>query len=758
MVMLIEPRSTIIRMKATRTAVPLERLLEQLPENYTLADRELIQRAYRVAEEAHSEQKRHSGEPYINHCLAVASILADLRVPPEVVAAGLLHDTVEDTTITLNDIRRDFGNTIAVLVDGVTKLTNLPRVSRDDQHAENSNGNGSNGSDSSESLPSNIALGRKQDLVSETLRKTFLAMGDDVRVVLIKLADRLHNMRTLGFMPEHKRKRIAKETLDIFAPLANRLGIWQIKWELEDLGFRYLNPEKYREIAEQIQERRPDREVQIEAIKNNLLTLLESHNIAAEISGRPKHIYSIFKKMTQKGKPFDLVRDVRAVRLIVPDVPSCYAALGVIHTHWRPIPGEFDDYIAAPKDNFYQSLHTAVIYDDKRPLEVQIRTAEMHQNAEYGIAAHWRYKEGAHRDKSYEQRINWLRNMMEWRTDVNDAQEFVEGMKTDVFQDRVYVFTPRGDIIDLSAGSTPIDFAYHVHTDIGHRCRGARVNGKLVPLYQELKTGDQVEILTAKRGGPSRDWLNPNLGLVKTQRARSKIKAWFKKQEDEQNLAQGRATLERELQRLGITNTNYEKMARELGFKVPEEMFIALGNGDLSVNRVIRQLSEIAETADILEATIPAQEPKPSTDAVEVVGLKGLLSTMARCCNPMPGDQIVGYITRGRGATIHRQDCPNILRRKDTERLLQVDWGKVERTFPVHITVKAYDRQGLMGDISTLLQNEGVNIADVSVNYNRTVADIKLVIEIRDLAQLSRVLTRIESLPNVLEALRTKPG
>ena len=743
-------------MKATKTAVPLERLLEQLPENYTLADRELIQRAYRVAEEAHHGQKRHSGEPYINHCLAVASILADLRVPPEVVAAGLLHDTVEDTTITLHDIRRDFGNTIAILVDGVTKLTHLPRVSRDDQHAEKSNGN--NGSEPDDLDPSNNALGRKQDLVSETLRKTFLAMGDDVRVVLIKLADRLHNMRTLGFMPEYKRKRIAKETLDIFAPLANRLGIWQIKWELEDLGFRYLDPEKYKEIAEQIQERRPDREVQIEAIKANLSTLLQSHNIKAEISGRPKHIYSIYKKMTQKGKPFDLVRDVRAVRLIVPDVPSCYAALGVIHTHWRPIPGEFDDYIAAPKDNFYQSLHTAVIYDDKRPLEVQIRTTEMHQNAEYGIAAHWRYKEGAHRDKSYEQRINWLRNMMEWRTDVNDAQEFVEGMKSDVFQDRVYVFTPRGDIIDLSAGSTPIDFAYHVHTDIGHRCRGARVNGKLVPLYQELKTGDQVEILTAKRGGPSRDWLNPNLGLVKTQRARSKIKAWFKKQEDEQNLAQGRATLERELQRLGITNTNFEKMARELGFKVPEDMFIALGNGDLSVNGVIKQLSEIEQATDILEATIPAQGTRPSTDAVEVVGLKGLLSTMARCCNPMPGDQIVGYITRGRGATIHRQDCPNMLRIKDKERLLQVSWGKIEQTFPVNITVKAYDRQGLMGDISTLLQSEGINIADVSVSLNRTIADIKLVIEIRDLAQLSRVLTRIENLPNVLEALRTKPG
>jgi len=743
-------------MRASNIAIPLERLLEQLPENYTLADRELVQRAYRVAEEAHRDQKRHSGEPYINHCLAVASILADLRVPPEVVAAGLLHDTVEDTSVTLQDIRRDFGDTITILVDGVTKLTNLPRVSRDDQHAEHSNGK--NGEEQVEAPSDVVPLGRSRDLVSETLRKTFLAMGEDVRVVLIKLADRLHNMRTLGFMPESKRKRIAKETLDIFAPLANRLGIWQIKWELEDLGFRYVSPEKYKEIAEQLQERRPDREAQIETIKEHLSQLLESNNIKAEISGRPKHIYSIYKKMTQKGKPFDLVRDVRAVRLIVPDVPSCYAALGVIHTHWRPIPGEFDDYIAAPKDNFYQSLHTAVIYDDKRPLEVQIRTAEMHQNAEYGIAAHWRYKEGAHRDKSYEQRINWLRTMMEWRTDVNDAQEFVESMKTDVFQDRVYIFTPRGDIIDLSAGSTPIDFAYHVHTDIGHRCRGARVNGKLVPLYQELKTGDQVEILTAKRGGPSRDWLNPNLGLVKTQRARSKIKAWFKKQEDEQNLAQGRATLERELQRLGISEINFEKMARELGFKIPDEMFIALGNGDLSVNKVIREISDDEGTVDILEANIPAQGHKSATDAVEVVGLKGLLWTMARCCHPMPGDDIVGYITRGRGATIHRQDCPNILRRKDKERLLQVGWGKVEQTYAVPVTVKAYDRQGLMGDISTLLQNEGVNIANVSVNFNRSVADLSLVVEVRDLAQLSRVLTRIESLPNVLEAQRTKPG
>ncbi len=737
----------------TAAAIPLEKLLEQLPDAYSLADRDLIQRAYRVAEQAHRGQKRASGEPYLNHCLSVASILAELHVPPDVIAAGLLHDTVEDTTVTLEDIRRDFGDAIAVLVDGVTKLTNLPRVSRGDQHA---------GKDDDDKEDNGEALkpvkDRHADLVSETLRKTFLAMGDDVRVVLIKLADRLHNMRTLGHMPESKRRRIAQETLDIFAPLANRLGIWQIKWELEDLAFRYVNPEKYKEIAEQLAQRRPDREAQIETIKGNLLELLAHNNIKAEISGRPKHIYSIYKKMSKKGKPFDLVRDVRAVRLIVPDVPSCYAALGVIHTHWRPIPNEFDDYIAAPKDNFYQSLHTAVIYDDKRPLEVQIRTADMHQSAEYGIAAHWRYKEGnTRRDKAYEQRINALRNMMEWRSDVNDATEFVESMRSDVFQDRVYVFTPRGDIIDLPAGSTPIDFAYHVHTDIGHRCRGARVNGKLVPLYQELKTGDQVEVLTAKRGGPSRDWLNGNLGLVKTQRGKSKIRVWFKKQEDEQNLSQGRASLERELTRLGIHELNFEKMARELGHKTPDEMFIALGNGDLSISKVIKDFEEEEHSADVLVATGPATE-STSTNAVEVVGLKGLLSSIARCCNPTPGDQIVGYITRGRGVSIHRQDCPNILRTKDRERLLQVDWGHAERTFPVPIQIKAYDRQGLTGDISNLLDGENVNIVDVSVKVNRSLADLHLIVEVRDLAQLSRILTRIESLPNVMEAQRTNPG
>jgi len=741
-------------MKASTIAIPLEHLLERLPDTFSLADRELVQRAYRVAEEAHREQKRNSGEPYINHCLAVANILTDLRVPPEVIAAGLLHDTVEDTSITLDDIRRDFGEVVASLVDGVTKLTNLPRVSHNNR--ENRDGEDTVDNDV-ELIQTQNPLGRRADVVSETLRKTFLAMGDDVRVVLIKLADRLHNMRTLGYMPEEKRRRIGKQTLEIYAPLANRLGIWQIKWELEDLAFRYVDPDKYKEIADQLTERRPDRETEVTEIVKELWQMLTKNNIDVEISGRPKHIYSIYRKMQKKGKSFDLVRDLRAVRLIVPDVPSCYATLGLIHTHWRPIPGEFDDYIAAPKDNFYQSLHTAVIYDDGKPLEVQIRTPEMHQNAEYGIAAHWKYKEGTPRDKSYEQRITWLRRMMEWRSDVDDAQEFVESMKTDVFQDRVYIFTPRGDIIDLPGGSTPIDFAYHIHTDIGHRCRGARVNGKLVPLEYELKTGDQVEILAAKRGGPSRDWLNANLGLVKTQRARSKIKVWFKKQDYEQNLSSGRTILERELGRLGMGSTNFEKLAREMEFRTPEDLYVALGTGDLSASKIVKRLSEDEENLDILTAGTPTSD-SASADAVDVVGLKGLLTNVAKCCNPTPGDEIVGYITRGRGATVHRQDCPNILRMRERERLVAVSWGSHVRTYSVPVRIHAYDRQGLMGDISNLLNTENINIADVTVKTSQNLADIKLIIEVRDIEQLSRTLTRIENLPNVMEAQRVKPG
>jgi GTP diphosphokinase / guanosine-3',5'-bis(diphosphate) 3'-diphosphatase len=737
----------------------IENLMESLPDIYSVVDRELIMRAYQFAEQAHTGQRRASGEPYITHCVAVASILAEMRVPPAVVIAGLLHDTVEDTNRTLADIRREFGDEVSHLVDGVTKLTNLPRVERGDQHLEEKdepNGNG----DGAEAIVESDPRGRKKDLRNETLRKTFMAMGDDIRVVLIKLADRLHNMRTLGFMPESKRKRIAQETLDIFAPLANRLGIWRIKWELEDLAFRYINPEKYKEIAENLAERREDREHQIDTILARLKGLLDQSSIHVEISGRPKHIYSIYRKMIEKGRPFDQVRDLRGVRLIVQDIPSCYAALGVIHTHWRPIPHEFDDYIASPKDNFYQSLHTAVLYDDGKPLEVQIRTSDMNQRAEYGIAAHWRYKERGKRDDDYEQRINWLRKLMEWRQEVEDAQEFVDGMKTDVFQDRVYIFTPRGDIIDLPAGSTPIDFAYHVHTEIGNRCRGAKVNGKLVTLDYSLKTGDQVEILTAKQGGPSRDWLNPNLGLVKTQRARSKIRQWFKIQDREQNLIQGKAILDKELRRLGVADVDLDDLADYFEFKNLEELYVGVGCGDLTLGRIINKLSEVEEDKDLLRELHPSVETKKDITGVTVLGLKGILTNFAHCCNPAPGDEIIGYITRGRGATIHRLDCPNVARMRDhdRERMVKVSWGEAQKTYPISVQVKAYDRQGLMGDVYNVLNNENVNLLDIDVKVTHNLASINMVIEVGDVAQLSRVLTRIENLPNVMEAHRLKPG
>ncbi len=737
----------------------IENLMEVLPDIYSVVDRELIMRAYQFAEQAHTGQRRASGEPYITHCVAVAAILAEMRVPPAVVIAGLLHDTVEDTPRTLADIRREFGDEVAHLVDGVTKLTNLPRVERGDQHLEEKDEPNGNGDDPALIIESD-PRGRKKDLRNETLRKTFMAMGDDIRVVLIKLADRLHNMRTLGFMPESKRKRIAQETLDIFAPLANRLGIWRIKWELEDLAFRYINPEKYKEIAENLAERREDREHQIDTILAKLKGLLDQQGIHVEISGRPKHIYSIYRKMVEKGRPFDQVRDLRGVRLIVQDIPSCYAALGVIHTHWRPIPHEFDDYIASPKDNFYQSLHTAVLYDDGKPLEVQIRTSEMNQRAEYGIAAHWRYKERGKRDDDYEQRINWLRKLMEWRQEVEDAQEFVDGMKTDVFQDRVYIFTPRGDIIDLPTGSTPIDFAYHVHTEIGNRCRGAKVNGKLVTLDYSLKTGDQVEILTAKQGGPSRDWLNPTLGLVKTQRARSKIRQWFKIQDREQNLIQGKAILDKELRRLGVADVDLEDLAEYFEFKNLEELYVGVGCGDLTLGRIINKLSEAEEDKDLMRELHPSVETKKDITGVTVLGLKGILTNFAHCCNPAPGDEIIGYITRGRGATIHRLDCPNVarMRDRDRERMVKVSWGEAQKTYPISVQVKAYDRQGLMGDVYNVLNNENVNLLDIDVKVTHNLASINMVIEVGDVAQLSRILTRIENLPNVMEAHRLKPG
>ncbi len=745
----------------------IEDLIADLPDNYSDVDRELILRAYRVAAQSHADQRRLSGEPYVTHCVAVAAILSELRVPPPVIAAGLLHDTVEDTELTLKDIQRDFGKEIAKLVDGVTKLTELPRVSRGEHAIEFEMEQEARDIAARRGLPGPedearmLSRRRNQNLINETLRKTFIAMGDDPRVMLIKLADRMHNMRTLKSMPADKQQRIAQETLDIFAPIANRLGIWQLKWQLEDLAFRYVNPDTYKEIAQKLAERRTGRENELAEIIQELQEALRQANIEADITGRPKHIYSIFRKMERKGVAFEQIYDIRGVRVLVPAEDQCYTALGIIHRKWRPVPGEFDDYIAAPKDNFYKSLHTAVRYADGRQLEVQIRTPEMHQNAEYGIAAHWRYKEGKPHEENFQRHVAWLRKLMEWRQDVEDAGEFVEAMKTDVFQDRVYAFTPRGDIIDLPSGATPIDFAYYIHTEVGHRCRGAKVNGKLVSLDYKLQTGNQVEILTAKRGGPSRDWLNPNLGLVNSARARAKIKRWFKVQAREQNLAQGKLLLEKELRRLGMLDTDVDLLAKEFGGRTVDDFYVLIGAGDLPVSRIVNHLKLDGAPPEGEEFLIPTRAGA-SADAqaaeVVVLGLKGLFTNMARCCNPAPGDDISGYITRGRGATIHRRDCPNVLNVRDPERLVPVSWGRPQVTYPVSIEVQAFDREGLMRDISAVIADENISISDGRVKTVKNLAVFNLVLEVNNIGQLSKVLNKIEKLPNVSDARRVTPG
>jgi len=729
-----------------------KQLLEKLPENYSALDIERIKNAYQLAKIAHQGQTQPSGSPYIAHCVAVADILAKIAVPPELIIAGLLHDVVEDTDISLEKINKEFGGEIASLVDGVTKLTHLPTLLQGDQQ------NKARGAIKGQT-PFRKS---REESIAEALRKTYLAMSDDIRVVIVKLADRLNVMRSLSYFSEEMQKQIAQETLDIFAPLANRLGIWQIKWELEDLAFRYDAPSKYKEVAEKLADRRSDREQQIERIIKKLREELQAEGISARISGRPKHIYSIHQKMARKDMPFEMLMDLRGVRLIVDDVATCYKALGIVHMKWRPIPGEFDDYIAARKENNYQSLHTAVIFDDGKPLEVQIRTQEMHDNAEYGIAAHWRYKEDdANIKDSYQQKISWIRSLFNWHQEDEDAEELVDSWKSDVFKDRVYILTPQGDIIDLPAGSTPIDFAYHVHTEIGHRCRGAKINGKLVPLDYVLETGNQVEILTAKRGGPSRDWLNPNLGLVHTSRARSKIKQWFKRQDRELNLEQGKNILEKEFKRLGLKSVDLEQVIPEFNIKSVEDLYVAIGCGDIGTGRVVNKLAEKEEEQLETELSFDLVEAPSSimpSESIRVMGLKGIATTMAKCCNPMPGDEIIGYITRGRGATIHRQDCPNILQVEEKERLVKVSWGQPGRTFTVPVQIKAYDRQGLMTDISTIISDENINLIDMSMKMNQHLANIKLIVGVKGISQLSRLLTRIESLPNVFEANRQRPG
>ena len=732
----------------------LDDIFAIVPESYTQADRDLIEKAYYFAEKAHEGQKRASGEPYFTHCVAVAMILCELRVQSIVVAAALLHDTVEDTSVTLEDITREFGEEIASLVDGVTKLTHLPNTDRIGGPVEQ----GAAPEEVDESLLDEKEKSRrKQELKTATLRKTLVAMTKDIRVMIIKLADRLHNMRTLSYTSKEKQQRIAQETLDIYAPIANVLGIWRIKWELEDLSFRYLHPTEYAQIAENLAATHARREREITEIIAKLQEIMDSVHIECEIMGRPKHIYSIYGKMLDRNKPFEMLRDLRAVRVIVGTVAECYAALGQIHTHWRPIPNEFDDYIANPKDNFYQSLHTAVMYDDGKPLEVQIRTREMHQNAEYGVAAHWRYK-GAVDDPSFEKRIEWLRGAMNWQQDVSDPNEFVEGMKSDVFENRIYVFTPHRDILDLPAGSTPIDFAYAVHTEVGHRCRGAKVNGKIVPLNYVLKDGDQVSVTTAKQGGPSRDWLNPNTGLVHTQRARSKIRAWFKWQDREQNVNQGRESLKKELTRLAIADTDLTDIASQLGYSCADDMYAAIGCGDLSTIRVVNKINEENKAQDKPPLLPVRPTPQHSQSEISVLGVGNIYTTFGRCCNPAPGDPIIGYITQGRGCTIHKADCPNVRRNRNPERLINVSWGEPVEVFSVPIMIKAYDRQGLINDITNLLVGESVNLENINVKTQHNFVNIEIVLDVQDISQLSRVLNKIEALPNVVEAYRKKPG
>ncbi len=723
----------------TITTIPtFEELIAPLSD-LPINERTILRRAYEFAQKAHRGQKRRSGEDYIVHCIEVARILMDLRLNSATIAAGLLHDVVEDTSITVEDLEEEFGEEIARLVAGVSKMDQLPLDTQ------------------------RTPKGQPRDREAEFLRKTLLAMNDDVRVIFIKLADRLHNMRTLGHLPQDRQQRMARETMDIFAPLSSRLGIWQMKWELEDLAFRYLEMDRFKMIAALIDERRADRDYYVNQIVKQLKMMLDGHGITADVSGRSKHIHSIWRKMERKDLTFNQIFDIRAVRIIVPDVYNCYQVLGLIHQTWRPIAGEFDDYIASPKDNFYQSLHTAVILEDGKTLEVQIRTPEMHAQAEYGVAAHWRYKESPARsavyDEEFERRLAHLREMMDVGRNVDDANEFLDALRSDVFKDRVYVFTPRGDIVDLPAGSTPIDFAYHIHTDIGDRCRGSKVNGKLVPLDYTLHVGDRVEVLTSKRGGPSRDWLNPSLGYVKTKRAAGKIRQWFRKQDREKMIAQGHEILERELKRLGLEKMSQEQVAELFGLERVEDLLAQLGFGDIHPQHIATKILELERRAQEEEPVVissqPARPEQRTADEVYIQGTAGMLTNLARCCNPVQGDAIIGYITRGRGVTIHRRDCRNVLNLSDPERLISVEWGDTrEEHYPVPVIIKAYDREGLMRDIGAAVADEHINMRDVSIHTQNHIATFNVTMEVRSAAHLSNILLRIARLPNVMEARR----
>ena len=730
----------------------LQEILDKIKKYAPNADVTPVIKAYELAKSAHAGVFRKSGEPYIIHPIAVANILADLELDMEVIAAGLLHDVVEDTPYTYEDITELFGKDIADLVDGVTKLGKIKYQTKEESQAEN-------------------------------LRKMFLAMAKDIRVILIKLADRLHNMRTLKFMPEEKAKYKAKETLEIYGGIAHRIGISKIKWELEDLALKYIDPEGYRELSDKITMKRSQRQEYIDKIVHLLEEKFKEVDINCEVSGRPKHFYSIYKKMKKKNKTFEEIYDLTAVRIIVDTVKDCYAVLGMVHTMWIPMPGRFKDYIAMPKPNLYQSLHTTVIGPDGEPVEIQIRTHEMHEIAENGIAAHWKYKEGitGNQDAKMEQKLKWLRQMMEWEKDVQDPHEFLDALKDDVFNSQVYVFTPKGDVIELPAGSTPIDFAYRVHTNVGNKCTGAKINGKIVPINYKLQNGEIVEVITSSNStGPSRDWLN----IVQTPTARNRIRQWFKKERREENIERGTDILEKEFKRYNIPykNSSIQKFLNQVAkkFNQPtlEDLISTIGYGGIATSQVMpkvrdfynkevnRQEKEkrMQEKEDKIKKNFDeheyAKKRKKKDNGITVKGLDNILVRFAKCCNPLPGDDIVGYITKGRGVAIHRRDCTNI--KLDDEflqnRLVEVEWNNPEKSkFEGEVKIIAVDRVGLLNDIIHVVSMEKLSISGINCRVLKdNTANISLLVEVNDISELKQLMKKIKSIPGVDDVSRMR--
>ena len=732
----------------------VDKLLEKIRNNCNNVDIDMVEKAYHFAESAHKEQKRESGEPYIIHPIAVAEILAELGMDTNTIVAGLLHDVIEDTDISYDETVGLFNAEIANLVEGVTKLTRLGEMeykTKEEQQADN-------------------------------VRKMLLAMAKDIRVIIIKLADRLHNMRTLKFMPAKKQKNKAKETLDIYAPLAHRLGMSKIKWELEDFCFRYLHEQEYYDLVHSIAEKRVEREEYIEGIVDDLNKNLLASGIESDIDGRPKHFYSIYKKMVNKNKSIEEIFDLTAIRVLVNSVKDCYGVLGIVHTIYRPIPGRFKDYIAMPKPNMYQSLHTTVIGPQGKTFEIQIRTFEMHKTAEYGIAAHWKYKQGdtSHpeqdKQKDFEKKLVWLRDMLEWQKETSDAEEFIEGFKIDLFSDEVFVFTPKGVVINLCSKATPIDFAYRIHTDVGNKCVGAKVNGKIVPLDYTLKTGEIIEILTSPNAkGPNMDWLN----IAKSNQSKSKIKLWFKKAKKEENIIKGKELVDKELKKQSVNYADiakgeiYDKLMKRYNIHSMDDLYALVGVGGFSVSTLILRLKEDnglisrdkeKENKEILSKAIEEQiakssrQPEPNSNGITVKGESNLMVRFAKCCSPVPGDDILGYITKGRGVSVHRKDCSNLQNLIDTdaERVVEVNWGLAKGTaYFAEIQVQADDRDGLLADIMSVITELKLQLSAVNANLAKQgTALINVKLKITSIESLTDLMKRLKRLKGVVDVYR----